>query len=137
MSVDNLNEVWPLELELWPRQHDLPPRWDGLSVEWGKWAHMPIICPPPKRERCGHCRSVTPQVMNLGRIWTDPAASPNVVSIGKARLKNGKHLAGILTAFRCPDCRHDRVIDSDGQGWDLDQTDYTDSGSQAVSDSRA
>lgn len=133
MSKDDVDDAWPLELELWPRQHDLPPRWDGLPVEWGEWEEMPTICPPPRRkERCEHCRSVTPHVMSLGRIWTDPVATPNVVSIGTARKRHGRHLVGILTAFRCPDCLRDHVIHGD-EAWTLDPTDYTDSGSRDIS----
>jgi hypothetical protein len=71
--------------------------------------------------------------MNLGRIWTDQAATPNVVSIDKAQKNPGRHLVGILTAFRCPDCSRDHVIDGRGDAWTLDPTDYTDTGSQDVS----
>lgn len=132
MSNDDSDDTSPLELEPWPRQHDLPPRWDGQPVEWGEWTEMPIICPPPRRERCEHCRSFAPQVMNLGRIWADPAATPNVVSIGRGRLKHSRHLVAILTAFRCTECSRDHVLDQSGNAWTLDQTDYTDTGSRDV-----
>ena len=34
-----------------------------------------------------------------------------------------------LCAFRCPDCLHDTICDPTGEGWDLDDDDYTDDGS--------
>lgn len=116
-------------LDLWPREHDLPPYWDGLAVEWGEWddTGRGFMCPPPKPERCGRCDSVRPRLFNVGRIWTNPATAPP--AIGPARLRRGKHLVGIITAFRCLDCYHDRVLDHAGQNWDLDETDYTDDGS--------
>lgn len=117
-------------LELWPREHDLPPRWDGLPVEWGEWRE-PVnvfLCPPPRQpERCDHCASTGPRSMSVGRIWTDPATAPP--AIGRARMRHGRHLVGIITAFRCDDCAHDTVLDPSGVLWDLDETDYTDDGS--------
>lgn len=122
--------------DLWPRTHDLPPRWDGLQVQWEGWRDIGaiFICPPPKRpERCPFCASDQAPRINFGRIWTDPATAP--AAIGKARLHNGRHLVGTLTAFRCPDCNRDRVLDSigsSGKWWDLDETDYTDDGSSEI-----
>lgn len=119
-----------LGLELWAREHDLPPRWDGLLVEWGDWddTGRMFICPPPKRpSRCGQCGSTRPRLICTGRVWTDPATSPP--AIGRARMRRGRHLVGMMSAFRCPDCEHDSVLDSNGQEWDLDETDYTDDGS--------
>lgn len=118
-----------LGLELWPREHDLPPRWDGLPVQWGQWEDTAtiVVCPPPKPERCDRCKSDRPRLLNIGRIWTDPLAAPP--AIGIARLRRGRHLVGILSAFRCPECGHDSVLDPEDQYWDLDETDYADVGS--------
>lgn len=58
---------------------------------------------------------------------TTQATAP--IAIGRARLHGGRHLVGLITAFRCPTCRHDTVLDPDGQQWNLDDTDYTDDGS--------
>lgn len=133
-NTANTGEPMPTDsgqpaLELWPRDHDLPPRWDGLPVEWGKWddtAGM-FICPPPRRpEQCEACRSTQPPLINIGRVWTDPATAPP--AIGRARLDKGRHLVGTITAFRCPDCEQDTVLDSE-TSWILDETDYTDDGS--------
>lgn len=44
-------------------------------------------------------------------------------------MRHGRHLVGMMSAFRCPDCEHDTVLDPSGQEWDLDPTDYTDEGS--------
>jgi hypothetical protein len=117
-------------LDLWPREHDLPPRWDGLPVQWGDWSDTAdvIMCPPPRRpERCDHCGVTVACLINIGRIWTGEASAP--AAIGRARLRRGQHLVGLITAFRCPVCRHDSVLDPDGKQWDLDVTDYTDDGS--------
>lgn len=125
------------ELELWPRRHDLPPRWDGLPVEWGAWtdtaAPGTFLCPPPRHpDRCDRCDSTLPKILCTGRIWTDPATAPP--AIGPARLLRGRHLVGILTAFRCTHCRHDSILDHAGMLWDLDPTDYTDTGSWNMQD---
>lgn len=117
-------------LDLWPRQHDLPPRWDGLPVQWGEWTDTAdvIICPPPRHpNRCDRCETAAAPLINIGRIWTDETSAPP--AIGRARLRGGRHLVGLISAFRCPECRHDRVLDPNGQQWDLDDTDYTDQGS--------
>lgn len=120
-----------MELELWPRQHDLPPRWDGLPVEWGKWSDTAeiFICPPPKQQRCTHCGSLTAPLMNLGRVWTEPATEPP--AIGRERRQHGRQLASILSVFRCPDCKKDHVLNGD-ERWELDSTDYTDAGSYDI-----
>lgn len=60
-------------------------------------------------------------------MWTDPATAPP--AIGRARMQHGRHLVGMMSALRCPDCEHDIVRDSNGQEWDLDETDYTAEGS--------
>lgn len=121
-----------LGLELWPREHDLPPRWDGLPVEWGCWddTGRAFMCPPPKPQRCARCGSEHPRLINVGRLWTDPATAPP--AIGPTRLRRGRHLVGVISAFRCPDCGHDSVLDHLGNEWDLDETDYTDDGSWDV-----
>lgn len=117
--------------DLWPRQHDLPPRWDGLPVEWSGWQQPPVVyvCPPPRRpDRCDTCASERQPSINIGRVWTDPATAPQ--AIGRARLRRGRHLVCVITAMRCNDCGHDRVLElSSGMTWDLDETDYTDDGS--------
>lgn len=116
-------------LELWPRDHDLPPRWDGMPVQWGDWDDTGRIfmCPPPKPQPCPCCRSLRPRLFNVGRIWTDPHTAPPAIGLG--RLRGGRHLVGHLSVYRCPDCHHDTALDPAGQEWDLDPSDYTDTGS--------
>ncbi|MEW2484176.1 hypothetical protein AB0876_31785 [Mycobacterium sp. NPDC049093] len=123
-----------LGFELWPREHDLPPRWDGLPVQWGEWddTGRMFICPPPKKpSRCDKCGSTRSRLFCTGRIWTDPSTAPR--AIGRARLQRGRQLVGLISAFRCPECRHDTVRDLNGQEWDLDETDYGDEGSFDIS----
>lgn len=109
-----------------PRLHDLPPRWDGLPVQWADWTDAAAMSP----ERCTYCGGTTAAAINTGHIWTDESsASP---ATGEARLRDGRRFVGLLTAFRCPQCEHDHVLDSiTGKRWDLDDTDYTDEGSWA------
>lgn len=128
----------PVELELWPRQHDLPPRWDGLPVEWGEWSDAAdvYICPPPrKRSRCCRCGSCCKPRMSLGRGLTELESVSGSVP---ARLVNGERVEAHLAVFRCPECEHDYVLDfANDEAWDLDPTDYTDSGSYDVQQARA
>jgi hypothetical protein len=116
-------------LDLWPRQHDLPARWDGHPVQWSQWSDTATVfaCPPPKPQPCTRCGSVAASRVNIGRVWTDPSSAPPAISRG--RLRGGRHLVGVITAFRCPDCGQDQVLDSCGTTWDLDETDYCADGS--------
>ncbi|WP_234797269.1 hypothetical protein [Mycobacteroides chelonae] len=116
-------------LELWPRDHDLPPRWDGLLVEWGSWSDTSkiFICPTPRPERCGQCQSLQATLINSGKLYIDPKHAPP--AIGRSRLPASRYFVGVITAFRCPDCGHDSVLDNEGRYWDLDPTDYTETGS--------
>ena len=85
-------------------------------------------CPPPRRpERCDHCGVTVACLINIGRFWTDEASAP--AAIGRARLRRGRHLVGLITAFRCPGVPSRQCFDADGKQWDLDVTDYTDDGS--------
>lgn len=126
------------------RQHDLPPQWDGLAVVWDGWEPSPVdpvwICPPPRTpECCTACGSPTNPVRNRGRVARFPAITHQAIADNDAardRLPEGqrwrikpKALYRLL-AFRCPDCKHDVVFDSDTrESWDLDHTDYGDAGS--------
>ena len=86
-------------LDLWPREHDLPPRWDGLPVEWGDWSDTAavIICPPTRHpDRCDHCGTTRPRLINIGRVWTDEASAP--AAIGRARLHRNHHAQGNVSS---------------------------------------
>ena len=117
-----------------PRDNDLPPRWDGHLVEWHGWETQldVFVCPPPKPACCRACGTKAAALVNRGTVWTDPESADPVVAIGRARLRRGRHLVGNVHAYRCPDCRTDTVLDGvgpDAQVWELDETDYLDTGS--------
>lgn len=134
--------------------HDLPPRWDGHPVWWRGWrdrgatficGHQVDVC-----EHCGRgdvpaeceCGSHNPPMLNQGMVGESADMTPQDVerndeAIRLARsagvIRNAPQRIGWLqlTAFRCPDCGADRVVDGDGVLWDLDETDYGDDGSVA------
>lgn len=106
------------------RTHDLPPAWDGLRVEWRGWIaaattlsyHLPL-----EETACRRCGSLDEQMLNVGVVDHGPRGDTDP---GEPRRQVR------LFAFRCPDCRHDQVLDQDDdQLWDLDETDYGDDGS--------
>lgn len=116
-----------LGLELWPREHDLPPRWDGRPVVWGEWddTGRAFMCPPPKPHRCERCGSTRPRLFNVGRVWTNLVTTAPATDAATER----QRLIGIISAFRCPGCGHDSVLDHQNREWVLDETDYTADGS--------
>lgn len=120
-----------LGIDLWPRTHDLPPRWDGLPVQWSQWSTTDGIrlCGRASRseDRCSRCSSTAAPRINLGRVWADPASAEP--AIGPTRSPQDRRPAYMITAFRCPACQHDWVLDGNADTWDLDPTDYTDRGS--------
>lgn len=107
------------------RDHDLPPRWDGAEVEWQGWCDQPVLLcwrGPAERDVCPACGSTERRVMNRGllRVWRRTSTGLRARRLGS------------IFAFRCPDCRHDQVLDGlDGEMWDLDESDYHDEGSVA------
>lgn len=129
------------------RDHDLPPRWDGWRVEWEGWTAPPdiFICPPPKPQPCRACGSFDEQIMNRGRSWSEPGAIRPYRRAKTYRQSEANQKADAdgsvmlhLVAYRCPDCRADRVrtfgsfVNTAAElWWDLDESDYTDTGSRA------
>lgn len=129
------------------RDFDLPPRWDGNVVVWDGWdrldAHGPVfICPPTPRHCCPACGSLTPSLTNRGRRALSPrttrqqildhdAARRRLPESVRSKLHAGRGPLALygLTAFRCPDCRFDQVLDADRRWWDLDESDYRADGS--------
>lgn len=121
----------PAEQLALPRENDLPTHWDGARITWEGWKEQidVQICPPPKKpDTCTRCGSTTPQPVNNGTIW---ASTAGVTPIRRARIHFPDEVViGNLVAFRCPDCRTDSVLDMrTGELWDLDETDYLESGS--------
>lgn len=126
------------------RAHDLPRFWDGKAVVWRGWK-VPLdawICPPPKPSCCPACGSLARPVTNRGRVARFGGITHDMIAAADAardrlptahqhRLKGHPRALYELTAFRCPDCRHDQILDRDGSMWNLDESDYSDEGSWA------
>jgi len=104
------------------RAHDLPPAWDGLPVEWRGWGATPTTLGyhlPLDAIACRRCGSLDEQLHNVGVVDLGPSDDAE---------DSGRYIR--LLAFRCPDCRHDQVLDQDDDElWDLDESDYGDDGS--------
>lgn len=124
------------------REHDLPPRWDGRLVTWSGWTPQPpaFICPPPPLGDtcCPACGSIAPRSQNRGLVAHSPRTTreqldddaENRRRLGSLSHKRKRLDTLRLYAFRCPDCRHDQVLDLEtDEFWDLDHTDYGDEGS--------
>ena len=125
------------------RAHDLPPRWDGHVVVWDGWepaADRPMfICPPPKEpDSCTACGSLARPMRNKGRVADSAITAHAMIDQEDARRallppelrhKIPRRAFYRLVAHRCPDCRHDRVLEDLTTWWDLDESDYTDDGS--------
>lgn len=125
------------------REFDLPPKWNGLLVSWSGWEpQIPAtICPPPKtRDCCSACASPHPPATNRGYVATSPLVTPAMLRRNEEQraalpLRERHHVPSLalfrLHAFRCQDCRHDVVWDTDtDEWWDLDHTDYGPEGSR-------
>ena len=126
------------------RSHDLPRFWDGKAVVWRGWEAPLVawICPPPKPSCCEACGSLARPVTNRGRVARFGGITHDMIAAADAardrlptahqhRLKGHPRALYELTAFRCPDCRHDQILDRDGSMWNLDESDYSDEGSWA------
>jgi hypothetical protein len=133
-----------MDLLVLAREFDLPPRWDGLLVvQWTPWEPQPhaFICPPSKaRDCCPACASPEPRVHARGMVALRAdltRAQWEYEEENRARLRKLAHKRAQvalwrLYAFRCQDCRHDQVWDTDtDEWWDLDHTDYGTEGSTA------
>ncbi len=98
------------------RDHDLPPRWDGVAVTWGPWTAL--LTSMRFHDPLGHaCRA-------CGQVDDEPH-----IATGRPSGADPEPGALRLTAFRCPGCGHDQVLDADGELWDLDESDYIAMGS--------
>lgn len=117
--------------------HDLPPRWDGLAVVWYGWEALTYHLCPPVRECCEACGSMAGPVVNFGLVGDDPEMSPadvehddQVVLLAYQSGHRRQRRSWLrLTAFRCPDCGADSILDGNGVLWRLDLSDYGDAGS--------
>jgi hypothetical protein len=129
------------------RAHDLPPKWDGRKVEWQGWTNHPSTARLHfKAEVCDRCGSDKEQALNLGVVHPLPGDEMTTLRRVKSK-RTGReydrqvtvpaHPVFRVTAFRCVDCGHDQVCDhgtgeqkwDEAEWWDLDETDYSDDGS--------
>lgn len=110
------------------RPHDLPPLWDGRAVQWSDWtdegglARTTLVFHIPAHHwactGCGWIRDT--ELRAVGTLM--PGAGVRDL-----------HPHVRLVVRRCPGCHLDEVTDLDtGEVWDLDGSDYTDSGSWPV-----
>lgn len=117
------------------REHDLPPRWDGHPITWQEWSTAPTPVCPRAQSACEECGVVGPRLTARGTISVvpdfDEGLPGEVTDLARARAER-RPPTHVLIAVRCPSCMHDNVWDSRTDAvWDLDSTDYTDSGSSA------
>jgi hypothetical protein len=106
--------------------HDLPPLWDGQAVQWSAWTDEGGIAGrttlmfhvPADHWACTGCGWIRDtELRAVGTLMPD-------------RVNPGKFPHIRLLVRRCPGCRLDQVTDiSTGEVWDLDETDYGDTGS--------
>jgi hypothetical protein len=114
------------------RPHDLPPLWDGRHVTWSPWRDVDpgslAIHAPSDAFACTGCGWITEtQMRSIGRLHPEPGATFTI---------DGTELpawpVAVLAVRRCTGCGLDQVTDLDtGDVWDLDDTDYGDTGSWA------
>ena len=123
--------------------YDLPRFWDGRAVVWQGWrtrSRLEFHTPPPEPWDCLQCGSHADPHTNWGRVADSPLYSHAMIAADDealARLpalvqRNFKPRGASfyrLTAFRCPICGHDQILDDTEQLWDLDEADYAENGS--------
>jgi hypothetical protein len=99
------------------RPHDLPPKWDGNRVVWHKQNSCPATTLrfhlPADKQACTKCGLLHGKETHYRGTYH----------------KSG--VVGVLQLFRC-ECRHDVVVDADGEVWDMDASDYTSEGSTTL-----
>lgn len=118
---------------------DLPVAWDGEPIRWGEpMAYGAIfVCPPPRvPDACTSCGALAADGADLytGRL-RGPDQEPYWTrdSFGRAVKKPGWEVwLPRLLLRRCLSCGHDQVSDLEsGEVWDLDPSDYGETGSWA------
>lgn len=126
--------------------YDLPRFWDGRAVLWQGWrtrSRLELHTPPTEPWDCLQCGSHADPHTNRGRVAGSPLYSHAKIAADEealARLpaaaqRNYKPRGRSfyrLTAFRCPSCGHDQILDDTEHLWDLDEADYGENGSWPV-----
>jgi hypothetical protein len=108
------------------RPHDLPPLWDGQVVQWSPWTDEGgidgrttlVFHVPADHWACTGCGWIRDtELRAVGTLMPDSVADTAWPVVR-------------LIVRRCPGCQLDQVTDiSTGEVWDLDDTDYGDTGS--------
>ena len=97
--------------------NDLPPMWDGMPISWSPWTVAPgsfSFHIPVADLACQECGLIEEPLRASGRV------------------NDGGPKWIWLTVSRCAGCLHDTVYDSTThQSWDLDASDYNDTGSNS------
>lgn len=102
------------------RPHDLPHLWDGRPVQWSTWQdqRLPslVFHVPADHWACTGCGWIRDtELRSVGTLMPTGGEQHPVVR---------------LLVRRCPGCLLDEVTDiATGQVWDLDDTDYGQTGS--------
>lgn len=110
---------------------------------WRTRSRLELSHPPAEPWDCLQCGSHADPLTNWGRVPDSPLYSHAMIAaddealarLPAAAQHNYKPRGSSfyrLTAFRCPGCGHDQVLDDTEQLWDLDEADYGDSGSWSV-----
>jgi hypothetical protein len=104
--------------------HDLPPLWDGQAVQWPPWTDEGGFA--GRGSLVFHVTDDQWACTGCGWIRdTDMRAVGTLMPDGATGFPRRRFLVR-----RCPGCRLDQVTDiSTGEVWDLDETDYGDTGS--------
>jgi hypothetical protein len=127
------------------RRHDLPPLWDGASVDWSDWEDTPhssmVFHAPAPLFACTGCGWIPDtELRAIGRVHPEPGETFTVHKTVPSKRVPGSSWdrktevpawpIARLSVKRCTGCGLDQVTDIEtGEVWDLDPSDYTDTGS--------
>lgn len=104
------------------RAHDLPPLWDGRVVQWSPWSDQGmgslVFHVPADHWACTGCGWIRDTELRAVGTLMPPGGVTDLFPVVR------------LIVRRCLGCQLDQVTDiHTGDVWDLEDGDYTDSGS--------